>query len=202
MGIWFELEGNMDPKVTLNVAKLQQWQEEISSLRYVALKSGLRESLKWGKPCYDWDGKNIFILQGFKQYCAVLFFNGYLLDDPDQILVKTGENTVVGRQIRFKSQAEIDCLTPVLENYIRAACLIDEAAVKANPKPQAELNLHMEFEAALKNDPALKAAFERLTPGRQRGYAIYISQAKQTATREARIRKCSESIMQGKGLND
>jgi len=143
----------MDPNVTLSVAKLQQWKEEISSLRNVALNLGLHESLKWGKPCYAWEGKNIFILQPFKQYCAILFFKGYLLDDPNQILVKTGDNTLVGRQIRFKSQAEIDHLTPVLEIYIQAACVIDEAKVKAHPKPQAELNVPIEFAAVLKRTP-------------------------------------------------
>lgn len=192
----------MDANVTLSVAKLQQWKEEISSLRTVALNLGLHESLKWRKPFYDWEGNNIFILQPFKQYCAILFFKGYLLADPDQILVKTGDNTLVGRQIRFKSQAEIDHLTPILEKYIRAACLIDEATIKAHPKPQAELNLPIEFEAALEKDVVLKAAFERLTPGRQRAYAIHISQAKQSATRETRIGRCVEAILQGKGLND
>ena len=192
----------MDPKIAAYLAKLTRWHEEVQRLRQIILHCGLNESLKWGKPCFDWLGKNIAILQPFKDYCAVLFFNGYLLDDPDYILVKTGENTQVGRQIRFKTQGDIDRLAPSLEAYIRAACLIDEAAVKARPKPQAELVLPIEFQTVLAGNEALKKAFDALTPGRQRGYAFYFSKGKQAATREARIRKSVDDILAGKGLND
>jgi len=192
----------MDPKIDLFLAPLRQWNAEMAALRQIALGCKLHESLKWGKPCYDWEGKNILILQNFKTYCAVLFFNGYLLEDPDHILVKTGDNTLVGRQVRFKSKREIDKLAVILAKYIQAACLIDEEKIKAQPKPQAKLSLPLEFERILAEDKVLREAFHALTPGRQRGYAIYFGQAKQAATREARIGRWLEAILQGKGLND
>jgi uncharacterized protein YdeI (YjbR/CyaY-like superfamily) len=192
----------MDPKIDLFLAPLRQWNAEMTALRQIALGCDLHESLKWGKPCYDWKGRNILILQNFKTYCAVLFFNGYLLEDPDHILVKTGNNTLVGRQVRFKSKREIDELAVILAKYIQAACLIDEEKIKAQPKPQAKLSLPVEFERILDEDKVLREAFHALTPGRQRGYAIYFGQAKQAATREARIGRWLKAILQGKGLND
>jgi hypothetical protein len=192
----------MNPKVDDYLAQLKQWQDELTHMRRIALGSGLTEEIKWGQPCYMFGKTNVVILQGFKKYCAFLFFKGVLMDDPNGILVKTGENTEVGRQIRFNSVAEILEIEDVLKAYILHAADIEKSGAKLAPKPKSDLSLPGEFQRRLSDTPALQAAFDSLTPGRQRAYSFYFSEPKQTTTREARIEKCVQRILAGKGLND
>ncbi|MGA3169810.1 MAG: YdeI/OmpD-associated family protein [Chthoniobacteraceae bacterium] len=191
-----------NPKVDVYLSKVKRRREEIGKLRMIVLDCQLTEELKWGKPCYMFEGKNIVVIQGFKEYCALLFFKGFLLKDPNGILVKTGENTRVGRQIRFTNVREIVKMAPVLKAYIFQAIEVEKAGLKVDFKGNAELVFPEEFQRKLDENPTLKAAFDALTPGRQRGYNFYFSGAKQSKTREARIEKCMRQILNGKGLND
>ena len=191
----------MHPKVDNFLSKAQQWQKEMEQLRNIVLSCGLTEELKWGKPCYAFDDKNIVIIQGFKEYCALLFFKGMLLSDPNGILVKTGENTQVGRQLRFHSVKEITALVPVIKAYIYEAIEVEKAGMKAEVNHDA-ITIPDELQHKLDKMPALKTAFEGLTPGRQRAYLYYFSQPKQAKTRESRVEKYVQQILEGKGLND
>ena len=159
----------MNPKVDNYLGRARKWQDEMEKLRKIILDCGLTEELKWGKPCYLFQKSNIVLIQGFNEYCALLFFKGFLLNDPDGILVKTGENTRVGRQIRFTSVQEIVKLKTILKAYIYQAIEVEKAGLKvdiqSNPEPIPE-----ELQHKLKQIPALKTAFEALTPGRQRAY--------------------------------
>ena len=194
----------MNPKVDAFLGRAQQWPKEMKKLRAIALDCGLTEEIKWGKPCYSFEGKNIVVIQGFKEYCAFLFFKGYLLSDNKGILVKTGENTVVGRQARFTDVKEIAKVEPVLKAYIYEAIELERSGAKLPPKKAASpaLALPEEFQQKLATMPALKKAFNALTPGRQRAYSFYFSQPKQSATRASRVEKCLQQILHGKGLND
>jgi uncharacterized protein YdeI (YjbR/CyaY-like superfamily) len=194
--------GYKNPLVDEFIRKTKNWREETEKLRLILLDCGMEEDIKWGKPCYSLDHKNIAVIQGFKDYFALLFFNGYLLDDPHHILVKTGENTRVGRQIRFRSVEEIIKLEPILKTYILQAIRVEKSDLKSESKPLEEIQIPQELRDKLENDPFLKKAFEGLSPGKQRGYQIFISQAKQSKTREDRIEKCIEKIMIGKGINE
>lgn len=189
-----------NPKVDAYLRKAKQWREEMEKLRTVLLDCGLAEELKWGKPCYSFQNSNVVVIQPFKAYCALLFFKGVLLKDPNGILVKTGENTRVGRQIRFTSVREI--VGPVLKDYLHQAIEVEKAGLKVNPPNNAELAFPDELQKKLDANPALKAAFGALTPGRQRAYIYYFSAAKQSKTRESRIEKYVRRILSGKGLND
>jgi uncharacterized protein YdeI (YjbR/CyaY-like superfamily) len=191
----------MNPAVDGYFRNAQYWPAEIEKLRRIILDCGLAEALKWGKPCYAFENSNIVLIQGFKAYCALLFFKGVLLKDPKGILIKTGENTFVGRQIRFNNVPEIVKLEPVLKAYIREAIEVEKAGLKVKVKRKPE-PVPQELQNKLDENPAFKAAFEALTPGRQRGYILYFSAAKQSATREARVEKCRPQILKGKGLND
>ena len=190
-----------NPKVDVFFSKAKKWRPEMEQLRMILLDCQLAEELKWGKPCYMFQESNIIVIQGFKAYCALLFFKGVLLKDPNGILVKTGENTRVGRQIRFTDARKINELAPVLKTYIQQAIEVERAGLKVtfkkNPEPVPE-----ELQRKLDDIPALKAAFGALTPGRRRGYILYFSAAKQSKTRESRIEKCMRQILKGKGLND
>ena len=192
----------MNPKVDTYLSKAQQWQKEIKKLRMIILDCGLTEELKWGKPCYVFEKSNIVVIQGFKEYCAILFFKGVLLNDPDGILIKTGENTRVGRQIRFNSVREIVEIEPILKAYIYEAIEVEKAGLKVPLKKGPEPVLPVELKNKLDKSPALKAAFKALTPGRQRGYIFYFSAPKQAKTREARVEKYVGQILKGKGMND
>lgn len=192
----------MNPKVEAYFSSAQQWAEVMKKLRKILLDCGLSEELKWGKPCYAFQEGNVVIIQGFKAYCALLFFKGVLLKDPNNILLKTGENTRVGRQIRFTDVREIAKMESVLKAYIHQAIDIEKAGLKVEDEEQPEVALPEEFQKKLKETPKLKAAFEALTPGRQRGYIFYFNGAKQSKTREARIEKCAPKILKGKGLLD
>lgn len=191
-----------NPKVDRYLNQAKSRREEMEKLRRISLDCGLTEELKWGKPCYAFENSNVVIIQGFKAYCALLFFKGVLLKDPERILKKTGPNTQVGRQIRFTNVQEIIKLEPVLKAYIRQAIEVEKAGLKVHIPDKPGIKFPEEFQKKLDEDAALKAAFGALTPGRQRAYVFYFSGAKQSKTREARIEKCRQQILAGKGLND
>jgi uncharacterized protein YdeI (YjbR/CyaY-like superfamily) len=192
----------MNPKVDEYLSKANKWQEEMEKLRMIILDCPLNEELKWGKPCYTFQKSNIVIIQGFKEYCALMFFKGALLNDPDKILKKTGENTQAGRQIRFNNVQEIVGMEPILKAYIYEAIEVEKAGLKVNFKKTSEFIMPEEFQRKLDEIPALKTAFDALTPGRQRAYILYFSAPKQSKTRESRIEKYMRQILNGKGLND
>jgi uncharacterized protein YdeI (YjbR/CyaY-like superfamily) len=192
----------MYPQVDKYFERARVWPEEMSALRTILLDCDLTEELKSGKPCYSFQEKNIAIIQGFKAYCALLFFKGVLLRDDKHLLVKTGEHTRIGRQIRFTSAREIVTLRPHLKAYLHEAVDIEKADAKVEVEKQASVVFPTELTAALKSNPALKKAFSALTPGWQRAYHLYFSDAKQAKTRIARIEKMTPRILKGKGIND
>ena len=191
----------MNPKVDVFLSKAKKWREEMEKLRTIILDCGLTEELKWGAPCYTFQKSNIVIIQGFKEYCALMFFKGALLNDPNGILIKPGENTQAGRQIRFTNVREIVEMEPILKAYIYEAIEVEKAGLKVDFKKNTE-TIPEEFQRKLDELPALKTAFEALTPGRQRAYILYFSAPKQSKTRESRVEKCMQQILNGKGLND
>ncbi|MBV8326500.1 DUF1801 domain-containing protein [Chryseobacterium sp.] len=192
----------MNPKVDFFFNKAKQWKEEFEKLRAVALSTELTEDLKWGCPCYTYEGKNIFLIHGFKEYCALLFFKGALMKDPDHILIQQSDNVQAARQIRFTDLQQISDLEKELRAYMFEAVEIEESGVKVEMKKTRDFEMAEEFQNKLDHDTALKQAFDALTPGRQRAYLLYFSSAKQSKTREARIEKCIPGILEGKGLND
>lgn len=192
----------MNPKVDFFFHKAKQWQKEFELLRTIILGCGLNEELKWGQACYTYEKNNIILIHGFKNYCAVLFFKGALLKDEKGILIQQTENVQSARQVRFTNHKEIEKLQKVLKNYIYEAIEVEKAGLKVAYKKTADFKIPEEFQTKLKKTPGLKKAFESLTPGRQRGYIFYFSQAKQSKTREARIEKYIPKILSGKGLED
>ncbi len=192
----------MNPKVDAFLSDATKWRPEMEKLRTILLDCQLTEELKWSKPCYTFQKSNVVVIQGFKKYCALLFFKGVLLKDPNGILVKTGENTRVGRQIRFTDVREIVRQEAILKAYIHQAIEVEKAGLKVDAETDAELKIPEELKIKLAENPALKAAFAALTPGRQRAYILYFSAAKQSKTRESRIEKCMPQILKGKGLMD
>ena len=192
----------MNPKVDEFLSKAVKWQEEMGELRRIVLTCGLTEEFKWHQPCYTFQKGIVLVISGFKNYAALNFFKGALLKDSDGILIKPGENTQAGRQIRFTSVQEIIKLEPVLKAYIHEAVEVEKAGLKVVPKKTSEYNIPEEFQHKLDEIPALKTAFNALTPGRQRAYLLYFSAAKQSRTREARVEKYMQHILYGKGLND
>jgi uncharacterized protein YdeI (YjbR/CyaY-like superfamily) len=192
----------MNPKVDAYLSEIEKWREESVQLRKILLDCQLTEELKWGKPCYQSGNSNIVVIQGFKEYCALLFFKGVLLGDPEGILVKTGENTEVGRQIRFTGVKEIVKLAPILKSYVYEAIEVERAGLKVEVKKSTALNIPEEFQQKLDENQAFKTAFYALTQGRQKAYIFYFSGAKQAKTRTARVEKCMQQILAGRGLND
>jgi uncharacterized protein YdeI (YjbR/CyaY-like superfamily) len=192
----------MNPKVDVYLSKAQKWQEELKKLRMILLDYGLTEELKWRAPCYTFQKSNIVIIQGFKEYCALMFFKGALLNDANCILIKPGENTQAGRQIRFTNVREIVEMETILKAYIYEAIEVEKVGLKVNFNKNTELIIPEEFQNKLDEIPALKTAFDVLTPGRQRAYNLYFSAPKQSKTRESRVEKCMQQILNGKGLND
>jgi uncharacterized protein YdeI (YjbR/CyaY-like superfamily) len=192
----------MNPKVDWFFEKQTPWKEAYLQLRMIALDCGLTEKLKWGCPCYTFNDANIVLIHGFKDYCALLFHKGALLEDPEGILVQQTANVQSARQIRFKSAWEIAKRRHVLKTYIRNAVEVEKAGLKVSLRKTSEFAMPEEFARKLKALPALRNAFNDLTPGRQRGYLLHFSSAKRSSTREARIEKHMERIMQGKGLED
>jgi uncharacterized protein YdeI (YjbR/CyaY-like superfamily) len=192
----------MNPKVDGFLKKAKKWREEFEKLRMVCLDCELTEELKWGKPSYTYQNSNIVLIHGFKDYCALLFFKGALLKDPERILVQQTENVQAARQIRFTNLREIVEMAPILKAYIKEAIEVEKAGLEVGYKKTSEFAIPEEFQKRLDNSPGLKKAFDALTPGRQRGYILYFSAAKQSTTREARVEKCVQQILNGKGLND
>jgi uncharacterized protein YdeI (YjbR/CyaY-like superfamily) len=192
----------MNPKVDFYFNKTEKWQEEIKKLRMIVLDCGLTEELKWGTPCYTFQGKNIVLIHTFKEYCALLFFKGALLQDTNGVLIQQTERVQAARQIRFTTIQEIADLASVLKTYIYEAIEVEKAGLKVDLKETKEFTVPEEFQKKLTELPALKAAFEALTPGRQRAYLLHFSQPKQSKTRESRIEKYMPQILHGKGLND
>jgi uncharacterized protein YdeI (YjbR/CyaY-like superfamily) len=193
-------KNSANPKVDFFFNKASKWQKEFGKLRKIVLDCGLAEELKWGKPCYTFQGSNIVLIHGFKEYCALLFIKGALLKDPQHILIQQTENVQAARQIRFTQSREI--VEPVLKAYLKEAIQVEKAGLEVTYKKTAEFNMPAEFQKQLDESSALKTAFHALTPGRQRGYLLYFSAAKQSATREARVQKCLPQILKGKGLDD
>ena len=192
----------LNPNVDDYLSKVKKWQEELGKLRTIVLDCQLTEEMKWKQPCYTYENRNIVIISGFKEYCLLGFFNGALLKDTEGILSKPGENTQAGRQIRFTNVQEIVEMEPILKAYIYEAIEVEKAGLKVNFKQTAEFNIPEEFQNKLDVTPSLKTAFEALTPGRQRAYLLYFSEPKQSKTRESRVEKCMQQILNGKGLND
>jgi uncharacterized protein YdeI (YjbR/CyaY-like superfamily) len=192
----------MNPKVDAYLRKAKKWQKEFEKLRMIILDCQLTEELKWGKPCYTFQKRNIVLIHGFKEYCALLFFKGALLKDANGILIQQTENVQAGRQIRFTNVREIVEMEPILKAYIYEAIEVEKAGLKVNFKKTSEFMIPEEFQNKLDEIPALKTAFGALTPGRQRGYVLYFSAPKQSNTRESRVEKCMQRILNGRGLND
>ena len=192
----------MNPKVDFYFSKAKKWQEEFEKLRMIILDCQLTEELKWGCPCYTFQKSNIVLIHGFKEYCALLFFKGALLNDANGILIQQTENVQAARQIRFTNVREIVKMKTILKAYIYEAIEVEKAGLKVNFKKTIEFIIPEEFQKNLDKNPVLKTAFDALTPGRQRGYLFYFSQPKQSKTRESRVKKCMQQILNGKGLND
>lgn len=192
----------MNPKADFFFSKAGQWQKEFEQLRMIIFDCGLTEELKWGNPCYMFQERNIVLIHGFKEYCALLFFKGALLNDADGILIQQTENVQAARQIRFTNLMQIVEMEPILKAYIYEAIEVEKAGLKVPLKKTAQFNIPEEFQKKLDEDTALKTAFEALTPGRQRAYMLHFSAPKQSKTREARVEKYIQQILDGKGLND
>ncbi|ARU60780.1 hypothetical protein CBW65_06510 [Tumebacillus avium] len=192
----------LNPKVNVFLSKAKKWQAEFEKLRSIVLDSELTEDFKWMHPCYTLNQKNVVLIHGFKDYCALLFHKGALLPDPRGILIQQTENVQAARQIRFTSLQEIIELENVLKDYIRAAIEVEKSGLEVELKETAKFTVPEEWERKLEELPALKTAFEALTPGRQRAYLLYFAEPKQSKTRESRIVKYMQHIFDGKGLKD
>lgn len=192
----------MNPKVNFYFEKDSKFQDEIAELRKIALKTGLDEELKWGSPCYTLNGKNVFIIHYFKEYCAILFFKGALMKDPEKILIIQSANVQSSRQIRFTALKEIKDLGKTIKNYFEEAIKVEKSGEEIILKKTAEFKMPEEFSKILNQDSNLKTAFEKLTPGRQRAYLLFFAGAKQSNTREKRIEKNLGRILDGMGLRD
>jgi uncharacterized protein YdeI (YjbR/CyaY-like superfamily) len=192
----------MNPKVDFFFDKAKKWQEELKKMRAIVLECHLAEELKWGCPCYTFEKSNIVLIHAFKDYCAFLFFKGALLKDTKGILIQQTENVQAARQVRFTNLKEITKLEKTLKSYIFDAVKVEESGAKVEFKKTTEFKMPEEFKKKLDKSPPLKKAFEALTPGRQRGYLLHFSSAKQEKTRESRIEKCIPQILDGKGLDD
>ena len=195
-------KSRMNPQVDWYFSRAQKWQEELERLRMIVLDCGLTEELKWGCPCYTFQKSNIVLIHMFKEYCALLFFKGALLKDAHRILIQQTKNVQAARQIRFTNIREVVKLRAILKAYISEAIEVDKAGLKVNFKRTTDFTIPEEFQNKLAEIPALKAAFQALTPGRQRAYLLYFSAPKQSNTRESRVEKCMPQILNGKGLDD
>ncbi|MDH6229893.1 uncharacterized protein YdeI (YjbR/CyaY-like superfamily) [Mesorhizobium soli] len=195
-------ESKLNPKVDAFLGDAKKWREEFEKLRSIILESGLTEELKWGNPCYSLQKANIVLIHGFKEYCALLFFKGALMKDANGILIRQTENVQAGRQIRFTGVQEIAEMEAVLKAYVQEAIEVEKAGLKIEHKKTAEFAVPEEFQSKLDEMSDLKAAFDGLTPGRQRAYILHFSAPKQSKTRVARIEKYAQKILDGKGLDD
>lgn len=192
----------MNPKVDEFLSKAKKWKEEYEKLRNIVLDCELTEEFKWMHPCYTFEKKNIVLIHGFKEYCALLFHKGALLQDAHGILIQQTENVQAARQIRFTNVQEIVEMENILKAFIKEAIEVEKAGLEVNFKKNTEFNIPDELQNKFDEIPSLKTAFETLTPGRQRAYILYFSQAKQSKTRQTRIEKYMQQILNGKGLND
>jgi uncharacterized protein YdeI (YjbR/CyaY-like superfamily) len=192
----------MNPNVNFYFDKTKQWQQELEKLRILMNDCGLTEDLKWGVPCYNFEKSNIVLIHTFKDYCAILFFKGALLKDTAGILIQQTKNVQAARQMRFTNVRDILELEPLIKTYIKEAIEIEKAGLKVDFKKTEEYPVPEEFKQKLEEIPVLKTEFEALTPGRQRAYLLHFSAPKQSTTRQSRIEKCMEQILNGKGLND
>lgn len=192
----------INPRVDFFFTKAQKWQEEFEQLRTLILTCGLTEELKWGVPCYTFQKRNVVLIHGFKDYCAILFFKGALLQDANNILIQQTKNVQAGRQIRFTDVRQLVEMAPTLKAYIYEAIEVEKAGLKVAFKQTTDFIIPEEFQTKLDELPALKTAFYALTPGRQRAYIFHFSQPKQSATRASRVEKWLLPILQGKGLDD
>lgn len=193
---------SMNPKVDFYFSKAKKWSEELENLRTIVLACGLTEELKWGCPCYMHEESNIVLIHTFKEYSALLFFKGALLKDAKGLLIQQTENVQAARQMRFTNVGEVTTRVTTVKAYIREAIQIEKAGLKVPLKKTKEFAIPEEFQNELAKNAVLKKAFVALTPGRQRGYLLYFSMAKQSKTREARIEKFIPQILKGKGLED
>lgn len=192
----------MNPEVNWFFNEKTKWQDEYNALRDIFLRSELSEELKWGCPCYALDGKNVALIHGFKEYCAILFHKGVLLKDKNKLLIQQTKKVQSARQMRFTHLDEIEKKEKTIIAYIKEAIEIEKLGLKVELKKTADYEMPTEFNTVLKEMPELKKAFEALTPGRQRGYLLFFSSAKQSKTRENRIEKSIQKILDGKGLDD
>jgi len=191
-----------NPKVDSYLRRTKKWREEFEKLRMIILACGLIEELKWGCPCYTFEKRNVVLIHGFKEYCALLFFKGALLKDPNDILIQQTKNVQSARQIRFTNVREIVKMKTILKAYIREATEVEKAGLKVKLKKTSDFAIPEEFQIKLNENRALKTAFNALTPGRQRAYIYHFSQPKQSKTRELRVEKYMQHILSGKGLDD
>jgi uncharacterized protein YdeI (YjbR/CyaY-like superfamily) len=192
----------MNPKVDFFFDKDDKWQKEFAKLRTLVLDCGLDEELKWGQPCYTFQESNIALIHGFKEYCALLFFKGALLQDTHDILIQQTENVQSARQIRFTGAREIVKMEKILKAYIYEAIEVEKAGLKVKLKKITDFKIPEELHKKLDKNAALKKAFNALTPGRQKGYIFYFTQPRQSKTRDSRVEKYIPHILKGKGLND
>lgn len=192
----------MNPKVDAYISREKKWQEELKELRAIVLDCHLTEELKWGVPCYTDQGSNVVLIHTFKEYCAILFFKGALLNDPKGVLVQQTENTQAARQIRFTNVDQVTKQKATVKAYIRQAIEVEKAGLHVDFKKTAEFAVTEEFQSKMDDTPGLKAAFDALTPGRQRAYLLHFAAAKQAKTRVARVEKYTPQILSGKGLDD
>jgi len=195
-------ENKMNPKVDVFLRKSKKWQEEYEKLRKIVLDCELTEDFKWMHPCYTFENKNIVLIHGFKEYCALLFHKGALLKDSNGILIQQTENVQAARQIRFTDVQEIIEMEDIIKAYIYEAIEVEKAGLEVEFKKSSEYIIPEEFQLKLDENPDLKTAFEALTPGRQRAYILHFSAPKQSKTRVSRVEKCMPQILNGKGLND
>jgi uncharacterized protein YdeI (YjbR/CyaY-like superfamily) len=192
----------MNPLVSRVHGKEKRWSAEFAALRQLCLASGLNEELKWGQACYDLDGRNVVLIHGFKDYCALLFMKGALLKDPKVILIQQTKNVQAARQIRFASLADLNKQKAAVKAYLREAIAVEKSGVKVEMKSAAQFDVPEEFLKPLDDDPKLAEAFHALTPGRQKGYLLHFAGAKQSATRASRVEKHVPRILKGLGLDD
>jgi len=191
----------MNPKVDILLRKAKKWREESERLREILLDCPLSEELKWGEPCYTFGGKNVVLIGGFKEYVTLLFFKGALLSDPNHLLVTPGQ-LQAGRQLRFNNVRDISAMEKVIKTYIYEAIEVEQAGLKVALKKHSDYVIPEELQRKLDADGEFKAAWDALTPGRQRGYMFHVGQPRQSKTREARLEKCMERIFEGKGFNE
>lgn len=201
-GVYFMTSSSMNPKVDEFIRNATKWKAEFEALRKIVLDCGLTEDFKWMHPCYTYENKNVVLIHGFKEYCALLFHKGALLQDTHGILIRQTEHVQAARQIRFTNVQEIIEMEPILKAYIHEAIEVEKAGLKVDGSKKAELTIPEELQKKFAEMPALKTAFEALTPGRQRAYILYFSKPKQSKTRESRIEKYVPHILNGKGLHD